>query len=577
MGVMPTLHYTFDLTRPHTHLVGVRVDVPAHGEPHLDMVLPAWLPGAYKIFDNARNIRALTAETLGGEALRVERIDWQTWRVFDQGKGCRVAYGVFCNKPEIHQGQLDAHHAFLNPGVLGLYAKGHQEDWPVTLEVTMPEGWDVATGMPSVADPTRPNTFEAHNYEQFIDCPLQCGEFAKCEFEQDGVRYEVVYEGPHAFNPAILVGPLRRIIGAATELWGRPPLERYVFQYLETDADFLNGLEHGNSTIITGPISDPQRWDGLLCITTHEFFHLWNVKRLRPVGFGPFDYTREAHTTALWVAEGFTEYYTDVLMRRAGLHSADAFLASIAANVQQLEAMPGRRNMSLEEASWTTWHFGDDRWNGALNYYVKGYLLGVALDLALRGRSANEISLDDVLRAMWAEFGSKGINYRPEDVCAVAERLLGASLEGFWALHLRGREDWDWAEVFKPAGLLLLEREARPGLQGTPRQVEGGLRLDNVLAGGAAQQAGLQIGDVVSAIGGMRATMGLASHLGDYFEPGEPVEVHYFRRDKLRTTTVTLARQCGYALIADPGASVAQMAVRGTWLAQLPLGAEARR
>lgn len=570
---MNTIRYVFDLTRPHTHLVGVRLEVPAHGEPHLDLVLPAWLPGAYKIFDNARNIRALAAFDPAGEALRFERVDWQTWRIHDAGKGCRVAYEVFANKPEIHQGQLDAHHAFLNPGVLALYAKGHQEDWPVTLEVLLPAGWRVATGMTS----TGPATFEATHYEQFIDCPLQCGEFSLATFDLEGVRYEVVYEGPHEWDPAMLVGPLRRIILAATELWGRPPLERYVFQYLETDADFLNGLEHGNSTIITGPITDPARWDGLLCITTHEFFHLWNVKRLRPVGFGPFDYTREAHTTALWVAEGFTEYYTDVLMRRAGLHSADSFLASVASNVQQLEAMPGRRNMSLEEASWTTWHFGDDRWNGALNYYVKGYLLGVALDLVLRGRSANDVSLDDVLRGMWAEYGAKGINYRPEDVCAMSEKLLGASLEDFWVHHLRGRDDWDWGEIFKPAGLMLLERDLRPGLQAVPREVAGGLRLDNVLADGAAQQAGLQIGDVLVAVAGMRASMGLVSHLADYFEPGEQVEVHFFRRDRLHATTVTLARQCGYALAPDPAASVAQMAVRGTWLAQLPLKAASRR
>ncbi len=570
---MRTVHYVFDLSRPHTHLVGVRLDVPAHGEPHLDLVLPAWLPGAYKIFDNARNIRALAAFNAGGEALRFERIDWQTWRVYDAGKGCRVAYEVFANKPEIHQGQLDAHHAFLNPGVLGLYVKGHQEDWPVTLEVVAPPSWRVATGLPA----TGPTTFEATHYEHFIDCPLQCGDFALATFEQDGVRYEVVYEGPHEWDPAQLIGPLRRIIMAATDLWGRPPLDRYVFQYLETEADFLNGLEHGNSTIITGPISDPARWDGLLCITTHEFFHLWNVKRLRPVGFGPYDYTREAHTTALWVAEGFTEYYTDVLMRRAGLHSAEAFLAGVASNVQQLEGMPGRRNMSLEEASWTTWHFGDDRWNGALNYYVKGYLLGVALDLVLRGRSANEVTLDDVMRGMWSDFGSKGINYRPEDVCAMSEKLLGAPLEDFWVHHLRGRDDWDWAEIFKPAGLLLLERDLRPGLQAVPRAVEGGLRLDNVLATGAAQQAGLQIGDVLVAVGGLRASIALVSHLTDYFVPGEAVDVHYFRRDRLHTTTVTMARQCGYALVADPGASVAQMAVRGTWLAALPLTAEARR
>ncbi|MEB3329996.1 MAG: PDZ domain-containing protein [Candidatus Sericytochromatia bacterium] len=564
---MPTLCYTFDLTRPHTHLVGVALTLPAHGALHTDLVLPAWLPGAYKIFDNARNIRGFAAVSPDGEAVRVERVDWQTWRVYDGGEGgVVVRYDVYCNKPEIHQGQLDAEHGFLNPGVLAVFPKGHQEDWPVTLELVVPEGWRVATGLKA----TGPTSFKALHYEQLIDCPLQCGDFAHAHFTQDGVRYEVVYEGATPWDPALLIPPLRRIVTAASDLWGRPPLDRYVFMYLETEADFLNGLEHANSTIITGPVTDPQRLDGLLTITTHEFFHLWNVKRLRPVGFGPFDYTREAHTTALWVAEGFTEYYTDVLMRWAGLHGADQFLASVAGYIEQLHAMPGRRNMSLEEASWTTWHFGDDRWNGALNYYVKGYLLGVALDLTLRERSDGEVSLDDVMRGMWEAYGAPGINYRPEDVCRLAERLLGDSLEAFWAHHLRGRDDWDWDALLRPAGLMLLERNPRPALQADGRPAEGGVRLESVLAGGAAQEAGLQRGDVLVAIGGLRATTQLLHGLGEQVEPGDTVEVHYFRRDVLRTTLVTMARQVSYALVPSPGATASQNALRAAWLAGMP-------
>jgi predicted metalloprotease with PDZ domain len=563
---MPTLAYSFDLTQPHTHLVGVSLHLPAHPEASTDVFLPAWLPGAYKIFDNARNIRSLHAAGPDGAGLRVERVDWQTWRVHHGGAGAVISYDVYCNKPEIHQGQLDAEHGFLNPGVLALVPKGHQEDWPVTLTLRLPEGWRVATGLKAIG----PDTFKAANYEELIDCPLQCGQFALATFDHDGVGYEVVYEGATPWDPAVMIGPLRRIITAASDLWGRPPLERYVFMYLETDAGYLNGLEHGNSTIITGPVTDPERWDGLLTISTHEFFHLWNVKRLRPVGFGPFDYTHEAHTTALWVAEGFTEYYTDVLMRWAGLRSPEAYLACVTQYLQQLHAMPGRHNMSLEEASWTTWHFGDDRWNGALNYYVKGYMLAVALDLTLRHRSEGAVSLDDVMRGMWREFGAPGINYRPEDVCEMAERLLGQSLEPFWAHHLRGRDDGDWQAIFQPAGLLLLERDPRPSLQVAVEPTEGGLRLTNVRAGGAAQAAGLQKGDVLVAVGGLRATAPLLEELGEHVEPGDVVEVHFFRRDMLRTLLVTMAREVSYVLMADPAAGASQVALRQAWLAPMP-------
>lgn len=566
---MPTVHYTFDVTRPHTHLIHVEMVVPAHDGAAMDLVLPAWLPGAYKIFDNARNLRNFAAEDLNGLSLRFERINWQTWRVHHAGAGAVIRYQVFANKPEIHQGQLDAHHAFLNPGLLGLYVDGHKEDWAVTLTVVAPEPWRVATGLTA----TGPGEFSAAHYEEFIDCPLQLGTFETATFTQDGIDYEVVYEGHTPFAPAALIGPLKRMITACTELFGRPPLERYVFQYLETGADFLNGLEHRNSTIITGPVADPDRQDGLIAITTHEFIHLWNVKRLRPVGLGPFDYTKEAHTTGLWVVEGLTEYYTDLLVLRAGLQQPLHYLSSVAGHIQELLAMPGRRNMSLEEASWTTWHFGDDRWNGALNYYVKGYLLGVALDLELRGRSNNQVSLDDVMRAMWDAYGAIDRPYEPDVVCEVAESLLGESLEDFWTPYLKGREDFDWHRHLAHAGLMLIEADVAPAMQVVPRAVDGGLKLENVLAGGVAQEAGLMIGDVIVAIDGQRATPDLLAHMRGTFGPGERVTVHYFRRDRLHMVELTLGRQVHYAILPSPDATPAQQALRADWLA--PAGTRA--
>lgn len=569
---MSQLAYRFDLTRPHTHLVGVELDVDTTQGCHLDLTLPAWLPGAYKIFDNARNLRGFEAINAEGAPLAWERVTWQTWRVHHLGQPFTVRYQVFQNKPEIHQGQLTAHGAFLNPGTLGLYVQGHQEDWPISLELKLPPDWRVVTALEDLGQ----DRFRSEHYESFIDCPLMAGEPRVATFEQEGVAYEVAYQGASDWDPSRMVPLLRRVVGAASQLWGKPPLERYIFMYLETDADFLNGLEHATSTIITGPVADPVRLDGLLTISTHEFFHLWNVKRLRPVGFGPFDYTKEAHTTALWVAEGLTEYYTDLLLARAGLHPEDSYLAGIASYIEQLEAMPGRHNMSVEEASWTTWHFGDDRWNGALNYYVKGYLIGVALDLTLRQRSEGQVSLDDVMRDMWSRFGVEGINYTSEDMQAACERVLGQPMTHFWNTHLKGRTDFDWNEILAPVGLELVELDERAVLQITPRPAEGGIRLDNVLAGGAAQEAGLQIGDVLVALGGRRATMELLGELGLRHDPGEAVEVHYFRRDRLNTVHVPLGRQVVRTIQPSERTTQAQKALRKAWLrggsASVPVG-----
>ncbi len=560
---MSCVHYTFDLRAPHTHLVGVTIDIPTHEGPHLDLTLPAWLPGAYKIVDNARNIRNLVAEsTRDGHALSVTRLNWQTWRIHNAGDGATVRYDVFANKPEIHQGQLDANHAFLNPGTLACYIEGHKLDWSVRLSLQLPEGWYVATGL----DALSATTFEASDYETFIDCPLQAGQFRRCDFEHDGIRYEVVYEGATGFDPAVLVPELEAIVATATGFWGRPPLTRYTFMYLETDAGFLNGLEHRNSTIITGPISDTAVRDGLLAITAHEFFHLWNVKRLRPLGLGPFDYTREAHTTGLWVVEGFTEYFTDVWMLRAGLRSPTQHLRAITSNIRHMLEMPGRRNMSLEEASWTTWHFGDDRWNGALNYYVKGHLLGVALDVTLRARSDNRVGLEDVMREMWTRYGIPDIPYEPRVVCDVAEELLGASLEDVWSRYLWGREDFDWDELLAPIGLQLVLTRQSPSLQLTPKAVAGGVGIEKVLAEGAAQAAGLMAGDVIVALGGEQVSASNLKAILNRHEPGALVSVHYFRRGRLHECEVTLGIDPEFTLVVRGGDGQAQTRLREAWL-----------
>jgi predicted metalloprotease with PDZ domain len=209
-----------------------------------------------------------------------------------------------------------------------------------------------------------------------------------------------------------------------------------------------------------------------------------------------------------------------------------------------------------------------------LNYYVKGYLVGVALDLELRGRSDNQVTLDDVMRAMWDAYGAVGVAYEPRDFCLMAEKLLGESMDEFWARYLRGKDDFDWERLLAHAGLELRVRDAAPIMQVVPKQVEAGLRLENVTAGGAAQEAGLQIGDVLVAVGDRRATVELLTNLRAFHAPGEEVEVTYFRRDRLHRATVKLGKQAHYAIVPDPKASPAQFALRADWLAPLYVRAE---
>jgi len=299
----PTLRYRLGMERPTSHLFQVELDLDAHPGDHLDLAMPAWTPGAYKLVDNARNVRGVSAIGADGTSLRIERPDFHTWRVHHEGQAFSFRYQVFANKMQIHQAQLDASHAFVNGCAVFVHPIGGQ-DWPCELTLSAPDGWKVGTAL----ERTGAFSFRAGTYDEFIDCPLEIGQFEETSFVQDGVHYHVVWNGPDPMDVPKLTDGLKKVIKAETDFWGPAPFDRYVFIYNVTTDGFLNGLEHRNSTAIQGNINLERNSKGFFALTAHEFFHVWNVKRLRRIWFGPFDYRRPSHPTALWLVECFTVY-----------------------------------------------------------------------------------------------------------------------------------------------------------------------------------------------------------------------------------------------------------------------------
>lgn len=566
---IPTLNYHLGMERPHTHLFQVEMTVPAYPGEFMDLALPAWTPGAYKIVDNARNLRGLIVLDALGERVPVTRLDLHTWRVHHHGAGFTVRYQVFADKMLIHQAQLNTTHAFVNGCMVFLYAKGNQH-WPAQLTVDAPEGWSVATAL----EATGRNTFVAPSYDALIDAPLEIGTFEMERFFADDTEYRIVWNGPEPMDRPQLVDCLYRIVRTINDFWGAVPFPHYTFIYNVTKDSYLNGLEHGNSTAIQGPVDLDKNPHGFFAMSAHEYFHSWNVKRLRPIGLGPFDYSRPAHTTALYVVEGMTEYYTEVMCLRAGISNADDFFHTICENLAQLERSTGRKFTTLEEASFITWNFGDDRWNGAINYYLKGSLMAVALDLEIREKTNNEKSLDDVMRSLWERFGAPDLPYDPEDVETAIEEVAGQSMESFFDLHLRSTQDADWKAVFAKAGVELSVAKEMPSLQLRGSDKDGGIMIEDVRAQGSAEQAGLMAGDRIVAIGGRRASESMLGRLDTWFKVGESVSIEFVRNDRLQETTLVFQADRSYQLRLKEALTPLQERLVTSWLRPHPAAAQ---
>ncbi|MBX5465466.1 MAG: M61 family metallopeptidase [Clostridia bacterium] len=602
----PATHY-FEVSLRVTGLAGFRGASAAGGpapEGTLEFSLPVWTPGSYSIEDYAKHLVDLRAESDGEEAgaeLPLEKVGKSTWRVRLQGhEALRLRWRVWAHQLDVDAADLDEHHAFWNGTLLFLYLEGGKE-LPCTLEVEAPAGWEVYTGLEPVEG--RPGLFRAADYDELVDCPVECGRPRLYTFEVEGVPHRLVLDGHGNEEPERLVADVRAIVAEAARMMGGLPYRHYTFLVHLVDRRG-GGLEHRNSTAIQVGrfrFRDPKEYSRTLTLFAHEFFHLWNVKRIRPVALGPFDYLRENLTRLLWAMEGLTDYYAWMLVGRAGVVPRERFLAYVAEAVQRLEETPGRRVQPVAESSWNTWidfyRPDENTPNTGISYYVKGSLVGLALDVEIRSRTEGRRSLDDVMRLLWERYGSRDRGVPElEGWKAVAEEVSGFSLDDFFARYVTGTEEMDWAGPLEFLGLELERRreepeeegaaggepmpgsderwawwyEKRPGAELGVRleSREGRLLVATVLEDGPAYGSGLAPGDEIVAVDGFRVVdeKGLRERLADR-RPGERVRLTTFRREEERRVEVKLGerRPSRYALKPVPEPSEAQREAFAAW------------
>ncbi|HET8966295.1 MAG TPA: PDZ domain-containing protein [Candidatus Acidoferrum sp.] len=493
-----TIEYEISLAKPSEHLFQVTMTVPeVHGE--LILQMPGW-NALYQVRDFSSRIQQLTAES-NGHSLQVEKLDKLTWRTRADGT-VTVSYAIFWDSPGPFASQLNEEHAFINPAMVFLYVPNRRSENISLLFHELPKGWEIATPLDHTRTQSGTNIFHmisAARYDAFTDGPIEIGTFKFFQIAEGPNPIFVAVHGDNWKQPDI-EGMLRKICNYQLQLMGGAPFDRYLFIFHigKAAGGAGGGMEHANSTAINA--SSGQTLSG---VAAHEFFHLWNVKRIRPASLEPVDYTREQYTRALWFAEGVTSTYGNYTLVRSGLWSKEQFYSDLAQQINELESRPANRWQSAEQSSLDAWLEKYPYYNGpdfSVSYYTKGQVLGVLLDILIRDRTNDEHSLDDVLRKMNDDFAKKTKPYRDSlDVRLTAESVAGASFEDFFSKYVAAAEPFPYPEILGKAGLLLRKQEVTRAELGftIERDATGKAVVRSVASGSTAERAGLRPGDEI--------------------------------------------------------------------------------
>jgi predicted metalloprotease with PDZ domain len=540
----PEIAYTVSMSKPWTHLLEVEMRVRWDAMPErLELKMPVWTPGSYLIREYARHVQNFTAAS--DAPLPWQKTSKNTWEVETKGaKSVTAKYLVYSNELTVRTNELNDEHAFWNNAAALMFVKG-QLGTASTVRVQPYGNWKVATGLPAVAG--QENTFRAENFDILYDSPFEVSNFTELRFEVQGKPHRYVITGDANYDPQKLVADTAKIIEESYKIFGELPYNDYTF-ILNTRGG--GGLEHLNSTALQTSrfgFRPNTRYVGFLGLVAHEYFHLWNVKRIRPDALGPFDYENENYTKLLWVAEGATEYYSNLLLRRAGLITDKEFLRDRATGISALQNRPGRLEQSLEYSSFDAWikYYRPDEnaVNNQISYYDKGEIVNMMLDMTIRSSSGGTKSLDDVMRYLYAEFFKKGRNYTPADYQKTAELMAGKSLDYFFAKYVRGTAEIDYGSIVSPFGLnanVRTPNASRAYLGADTTETGGSLSIRSLPAGTPAYEQGLNTGDQIVAIDGNRAsTTFMTSYLAEK-KPGDKVKITVFRFDRLRDFDITL-------------------------------------
>lgn len=571
----PEISYHIAWSQPNSHYLEIGMSISDWHENSLDVRIPAWRPGRYVIQNYAKNVIDFQAFGQEGNSLPSQKIDKGTWRIEnDASQKIIVNYKYYARQLDAGSSYLDDSEAYINPITCLMYVPG-KELLPASLSIKKPADWKIAAALDFDEDK---EAFLSENYHELVDAPILISpSFNLLTFNHKDAQIEIAVQGEVAYDEKKIVEDIQKIVATQTDIMNDVPFKRYLFMYHFVPYRFGHGVEHKNSTSIVGGPADFDNenfYAGFLSVTAHEFFHAWNVERIRPEAIYFPDYSKENYTTTLWIYEGITSYYTGLTLVRAHLLKKKKYFENWTRTLRGFQNSYGRKVSSVSEVSWDSWtkSMGNAPPNTYFSFYTKGKILGMLLDLEIRQRSKNKKSLDDVMIFLNETYAKQNRGVPEDGFQKAIETVTNSSFDEFFTHYIHGTEEIDYNRFLNYAGLeLKIEKDKKTpkvylgiSTSGDEKQT----KIQNVTPESPAFKAGLDTDDILLALDGKRAHKNNLNLLLKKYSPGDTIRVTVFRRHELQKFEVELAEALPskYEIKEVENPSKMQKRIRKSWL-----------
>ncbi len=545
---MVNIAYIISIVNPESHLFNVELKIKNWQEKKLNLKMPVWTPGSYLVREYSRHLQNFQAETDVNRKLKWQKKRKNHWLVnTNENSQINIKYQIYGNELTVRTNHLDTTHGFFTGAALFFYIPNY-EHIPLKVTINPPHhNWQITTSLPKIAE--EKNTFIAENFDTLVDNPFEIGIQRKYNFMVENKSHQWAIWGNGNIDTKKIIEDTQKIIETESKIFDGLPYDDYKF-ILHLSASGFGGLEHKNCCVLNYPrfgFKNPDKYNRFMQLVAHEFFHLWNVKRIRPKELEKFDYDQENYTTSLWFSEGTTSYYDMIIPLRAGIYNQKTFLELLSKDISQYLNISGRKIQPLSESSFDAWIklYRRDAYsnNNQISYYLKGELVTLLLDLIIRNNTNNQKSFDNVMRRMWNQFGKEETGFTPEELIKEIERVAQQDLTQFFSLYLETTEELPFNEYFEPFGLVLTAKKEENNAPyfGLILQKEGGIdKITFVEANSPAGKVGIEAGDELLAIDEFRVTSEtLTERLQDY-QQGDAIEVTIFHQEELKTLKIQL-------------------------------------
>lgn len=559
--------YKLSMPEPNNHQFHVELELSDFNEKQLRVKMPVWAPGSYMVREFSKHINLVHAKNQNGKALKIKKSDKNTWLIdTENAKKIIVNYEVYAFDLTVRTSFLDHTHGYLNGTSIFMYVDGYK-NLKGRLDVLPHHSFsDVATSLKSAGDALAGDgvfSFRFDDYDQLVDCPIEIGNHQKFEFTAAGIKHRVVIYGEGNHDIERLKIDMARICNVTTAVFGSNPNDSYLFIIHNTE-NGGGGLEHFNSTTLNVRrfSYEGSRYLGFLSLVAHEYFHLWNVKRLRPLELGPFNYDKENYTSLLWVMEGFTSYYDELLLRRADFYTKEQYLKTLFSTINSVENQPGNKIQPVAHASFDAWiklyHPHENSYNTTISYYSKGQLIGAVIDAMIISTSNGGKSLDDFMRLLFDKYYIKAKRgFKEEEFKKDLEDFVGSNLDNFFKEYIHGTTPLDYESAFESIGLLVVKQEKTEAFFGTSLiENNGKLTVSRVQSNSSAQKAGMSAKDEIIAINGFRTNQAGFNDFIGRIQVGSAFEIMVSRDGKIMNLKAVMGEitkvNYTYQLDSDP-------------------------